>query len=154
MISPFSMLRATVLALAVALVWPSIAGAQANTQRPKASLTFPRVSASGSYLAARHAGIVRDAAAAAIYYRLALRGDPRNPELLSRAFTAVLQNGEIDEAVRLADRLLQVEKTDRLARLVLGVRAIKQKQNVTARQQLAQSVRGPVTDLAAALLTG
>ena len=65
---------------------------------------------------------------------------------------AVLQNGEIDEAVRLAERLLQVDKTDRVARLVLGVRAIKQKQYVTARQQLAQSVRGPITDLAAALL--
>ena len=64
----------------------------------------------------------------------------------------MLQNGEIDEAVRLAERLLQVDKTDRVARLVLGVRAIKQKQYVTARQQLAQSVRGPVTDLAAALL--
>ena len=62
------------------------------------------------------------------------------------------QNGEIDEAVRLADRLLQVDKNDRVARLVLGVRAIKQKQYVTARQQLAQSVRGPITDLAATLL--
>jgi tetratricopeptide (TPR) repeat protein len=125
-----------------------------SSQRPKTSLTFPRISSAGSYLAARHAGASRDAAAAAIYYRLALRSDPRNPELLSRAFTAVLQNGEIDEAVRLAERLLQVEKTDRVARLVLGVRAIKQKQYAAARQHLAQSVRGPITDLAAALLAG
>ena len=124
---------------------------QASRGRRRRS-AFPRVSVSGSYLAARHAGVSRDAAAAAIYYRVALRGDPRNPELLGRAFMAVLQNGEIDEAVRLADRLLQVDKTDRVARLVLGVRAIKQKQYVTARQQLAQSVRGPITDLAAALL--
>ena len=107
---------------------------------------------SGSYLAARHAGVSRDAAAAAIYYRAALRGDPRNPDCSSRAFMAVLQNGEIDEAVRLAERLLQVDKSDRVARLVLGVRAIKQKQYPAARQQLAQSVRGPITDLAAALL--
>ena len=85
---------------------------------------------------------------------MALRGDPRNPELLGRAFMAVLQSGEIDESVRLADRLLQVDKSDRVARLVLGVRAIKQKQYVVARQQLAQSVRGPITDLAAALLSG
>ena len=110
------------------------------------------MSISGSYLAARHAGVARDAAAAATYYRAALRGDPRNPELLSRAFMAVLQNGEIDEAVRLAERLLQVDKNERVARLVLGVRAIKQKQYSTARQHLAQSVRGPITDLAATLL--
>jgi tetratricopeptide (TPR) repeat protein len=147
-------------ALAALLVWSGIPDAQAQTraphtsQRPKATTAFPRVSVSGSYLAARHAGISRDAAAASIYYRVALRGDPRNPELLGRAFLAVLQNGEVDEAARLADRLLQVDKTDRVARLVLGVRAIKHKQYITARQQLAQSVRGPVTDLAAALLIG
>jgi tetratricopeptide (TPR) repeat protein len=156
-----SIQRAALPALAVLIVWSGIPGAQAqtgaqpqSTQRPKVTISaMPRVSVSGSYLAARHAGVSRDAAAASIYYRSALRGDPRNPELLSRAFTAVLQNGEVDEAVRLADRLLQVDKSDRVARLVLGVRAIKQKQYVVARQQLAQSVRGPVTDLAAALLT-
>ena len=161
MIRSISILRAALPALAALLVWSGLAGAQAQTgappqtsQRPKASTpAFPRVSVSGSYLAARHAGVSRDAAAASIYYRAALRGDPRNPELLSRAFMAVLQNGEIDEAVRLAERLLQVDKSDRVARLVLGVRAIKQKQYPTARQQLAQSVRGPITDLAATLLS-
>jgi tetratricopeptide (TPR) repeat protein len=142
-------MRTAALAFAILVVWSSTPNAQ--TPRPK-SLAFPRVSISGSYLAARHAGSARDAAAAAIYYRAALRGDPRNPELLSRAFTAVLQNGEIDEAVRLAERLLQVDKNDRVARLVLGVRAIKQKQYATARVHLAQSVRGPITDLAASLL--
>src|SRR5262245_47179175 len=158
-IAPNSILRAALPALAVLLVCSGHPGAQAqtgtpSTQRPKVSMpAMPRASVSGSYLAARHAGVSRDAAAASIYYRVALRGDPRNSELLGRAFMAVLQNGEVDEAVRLSERLLQVDKTDRVARLVLGVRAIKQKQYVTARQQLAQSVRGPITDLAAALLT-
>ena len=160
MIPPISILRATLPALAALLVWSGTLGAQAQmgtqaqtSQRPKTSTAFPRVSVSGSYLAARHAGVSRDAAAASIYYRVALRGDPRNPELLSRAFMAVLQNGEVEESVRLAERLVQVDKSDRVARLVLGVRAIKQKQYLTARQQLAQSVRGPITDLAAALLS-
>jgi tetratricopeptide (TPR) repeat protein len=84
----------------------------------------------------------RDAAAAASYYRAALRGDPRNNELLGRTFLAVLANGEVDEAVKLAERVLQVDKTDRIARLVLGVRAIKQKQYPIARRELAQSIRG------------
>jgi Flp pilus assembly protein TadD len=36
---------------------------------------------------------------------------------------------------------------------VLGVRAIKQKQYPVARRELAQSIRGPITDLAATLLS-
>src|SRR5207244_13450152 len=65
---------------------------------------------------------------------------------------AVLANGEIDEGLKLAERVLQVDKNDRIARLVLGVRAIKQKQYPLARKELAQSIRGPITDLAATLL--
>ena len=112
-----------------------------------------RISPSGSYLAARHAGGQRDAAAAASYYRAALRGDPRNNELLGRTFLAVLANGEVEEGVKLAERVLQVDKNDSIARLVLGVRAIKQKQYPVARRELVQSVRGPITDLAAMLLS-
>ena len=37
---------------------------------------------SGSYLAARHASVERDAASAAAFYRSALRTDPKNNELL------------------------------------------------------------------------
>ena len=36
---------------------------------------------SGSYLAARHASVERDAASAAAFYRSALRTDPKNNEL-------------------------------------------------------------------------
>jgi tetratricopeptide (TPR) repeat protein len=121
--------------------------------RAEAPASFSRTSPSGSYLAARHAGGQRDAAAAASYYRAALRGDPRNNELLNRTFLAVLANGEVDEAVRLAERVVQVDKNDRIARLVLGVRALKQKQYPVARRELAQSIRGPITDLAATLLS-
>jgi hypothetical protein len=65
----------------------------------------------------------------------------------------VLVNGEVDEGVKLAERVLQVDKNDSIARLVLGVRAIKQKQYPAARRELAQSIRGPITDLAAMLLS-
>src|SRR6185369_2603203 len=106
-----------------------------------------------SYLAARHASLERDAAAAATYYRAALRGDPRNGEILNKAFLAVLANGEVDEATKLAERVLQLDKNDKVARLVLGVRALKLKQYPVARRELAQSVRGPITDLAATLLS-
>jgi tetratricopeptide (TPR) repeat protein len=109
--------------------------------------------ASGSYLAARHAGTERDSATAAAYYLNVLKSDPRNAELLSRTFLSVLTEGDIEEAARLADRVVQVDRNDRIARLVLGVRALKQKQYALARQDFAQSIRGPVTDLTATLLT-
>src|SRR2546428_1825953 len=143
--------RAVVAALAaLAITWPAMVSARAPAQ-PREG--FARTSPSGSYLAARHAGGQRDAAAAASYYRAALRGDPRNNELLGRTFLAVLANGEIDEGVRLAERVLQVDKSDPIARLVLGVRAIKQKQYPVSRRELTQSIRGPITDLAATLLS-
>jgi tetratricopeptide (TPR) repeat protein len=109
--------------------------------------------ATGSYLAARHAGVERDSATASAYYLNVLKADPRNPELLSRAFLSVLTDGDIDEAGRLADRVLLIDRNDRIARLVVGVRALKMKQYPLARQNFAQSVRGPVTDLTATLLS-
>jgi tetratricopeptide (TPR) repeat protein len=107
----------------------------------------------GNYLAARHAGTERDSAAAAAYYLNVLKADPKNPDLLGRAFLSVLTGGDIDQAGKLADRLLQVDRTDRIARLVVGVRALKQKDYSAARQNFGQSVRGPVTDLTATLLS-
>jgi tetratricopeptide (TPR) repeat protein len=130
------------------LMLPGLLAAQAPAKRDPA-----RTSASGNYLAARHALQQRDAAAASTYFRAALRSDPKNPDLLQRAFGAALTEGDMDEAFRLAERIIQVNKNDRDARLVLGIRALKNKQWQTARTNIAQSVRGPVTDLTAALLT-
>jgi len=122
--------------------------AQSPTAQDLAGLT-----ASGSYLAARHAGQERDAIAAAAYYRAALRRDPKNAELLDRAFLSMVVGGDIDEAVNFASRILEADKDDKVSRLVLGVREIKQKQYSSARRNLTRSVRGPITDLTATLLT-
>ena len=152
MISPISILRAAVAgARSPAWCGRRIAAAQAqhavaHPRRTPRRNSRPRVSASGSYLAARHAGTQRDAAAAApITARrcAAIRAIPN----CSNAPSSRCCRRRVDEAVRLAERVLQVDKTDRIARLVLGVRALKQKQYPAARQQLAQSVRGPITDL-------
>ena len=117
------------------------------------ALQSSAISASGSYLAARHAGQQRDAAAAAGYYRAALKRDPNNGELLDRAFLAFLVDGDVDEAVKFAERVAQADKNDRVARLVLGVNSLKRKQYASARRDLAQSIRGPITDLTATLLS-
>ena len=90
---------------------------------------------------------------ASAYYRAALRADPKNPVLLERTFLSVLIDGDVEEAVKLAERVVQFDKTHRVARLVLGVRALKAKQYQAARQHIAQSVRGPIADLTATLIT-
>jgi tetratricopeptide (TPR) repeat protein len=128
---------------------PADNSAQFPNSRDLKSLTM-----SGSYLAARHASVERDAASAATFYRSALRTDPKNNELLDRAFISSLADGDIDEAVKLADRILTTDKSNRVARLVVGVRDLKQKKYAAAQLNINQSVRGPITDLVATLLSG
>ena len=111
------------------------------------------LTASGSYLAARHASQMRDAGAAAEYYRDALKRDPKNTDLLNRAFLSLVIGGQIKASVKFADRVVHADKTDRVGRLVLGVHAIKEKHFHSARRELAQSIHGPITDLTATLLT-
>src|ERR1700742_5019745 len=117
-----------------------------------ARLDLKSLTTSGSYLAARDASVERDAASAAEFYRSALRTDPKNDELLDRAFMSSVAEGDIDEAGKLADRILAVHKTNRVARLVVGVQALKQKKYAAAQLNINQSVRGPITDLVATLL--
>jgi tetratricopeptide (TPR) repeat protein len=127
---------------------PITAYAQGPTELDLSGMT-----ASGSYLAARHAGQERDAASAAAYYRLALKHDPKNNDLLDRTFLSMVVGGDIDQSVRYAERIVQADKNDRVAQLVLGVNALKHKQYPIARHNLTQSIRGPITDLTATLLS-
>jgi Flp pilus assembly protein TadD len=143
---PLPSLKALGLAAGI-LVLPSVILAQVPTPQELA-----RTTPAGNYLAGKEANALRDAAAASAYYMAALRADPKDPELLELAFYSVLADGDIDEATRLADRLLAADKTNRNARLILGVRALRFKQYGTARQQFAQAARGPITDLTATLL--
>lgn len=129
-------------------------------EESRQSATYPTsrdllgLTVAGSYLAARHASVDRDATAASAFYRSALRSDPKNAELLDRAFISSLADGDIDEAVKLAERILAIDKNNRVARLVMGVHQLKQKQYAAAQQNINQSVRGPITDLVATLLSG
>jgi tetratricopeptide (TPR) repeat protein len=146
-----SRLISTSLAVGVAAVLglPTSVFAEAPSQ-----LELSRNTSSGNYLAGQQAKVLRDAAAAAAYYRASLKSDPRNSELLTFAFHAAIAEGDIDEAVRLADRLLAVDKSNRTTHLVLGVKAVKQKQYNVARLQLQQAGKRPIDDLMATLLSG
>src|SRR5690242_6553082 len=155
--------RWTVAALALtAMALPGSISAQ-TPERPDATAAptaqFPTrtdlksLTTSGSYLAARHASVERDANSAAEFYRSALRADPKNNELLDRAFISSVADGDVDEAVKLAQQILTTDKSNRVARLVVGVQALKQKKYSTAQLNINQSVRGPITDLVATLLS-
>src|SRR3954467_7476100 len=153
--------RWTVAAVAIAvLAMPRSILAQTPDHPSDTSAQFPSnrdlkaLTTSGSYLAARHASVERDASSAAAFYRSALRTDPKNNELLDRAFISSVAEGDIDEAVKLADRILAVDKSNRVARLVVGVQDIKLKKYALAQSNINQSVRGPITDLVATLLSG
>jgi tetratricopeptide (TPR) repeat protein len=153
--------RWTIAALSLAvLAMPGSLSAQTPEHPSDNSAQFPSKSdlksltTAGSYLAARHASVERDAASAAAFYRSALRTDPKNNELLDRAFISSLADGDVDEAVKLADRILVQDKSNRVARLVVGVRDLKLKKYASAQLNINQSIRGPITDLVATLLSG
>src|SRR6202790_3625850 len=153
--------RWTIAAFAfTALAVPGSLSAQTPDHPADNSAQFPNsrdlksLTMSGSYLAARHASVERDASSAATFYRSALRTDPKNNELLDRAFISSLADGDMEEAVKLAERILTIDKTNRVARLVIGVRDLKLKKYATAQLNINLSVRGPITDLVARCVSG
>ena len=85
----------------------------------------PGKSVSGNYLAARHAQVQRDLGQAADYLLEVLAADPKNPDLLRSAMMILSVDGRMDDALRLAERLLAVEKDNPMAHIMLATRAMK-----------------------------
>ena len=106
----------------------------------------------GNYLAGLIASSDRDTSSAEVYYREALRVDPRNADLIERAFAAALANGDEQNATALGERLLARDPGNNLARLATAVHAIEEGQYAAARAQLA-SGDARSRDVTAALLT-
>jgi tetratricopeptide (TPR) repeat protein len=106
----------------------------------------------GNYLAALIASADRDTSSAESYFRDALRVDPRNTDLIERAFAAALANGDEQSANDLGQRLLTRDPGNGLARLATAVHAIAQGQYATARAQLV-SADARTKDVTAAFLT-
>jgi tetratricopeptide (TPR) repeat protein len=147
---------ACVSALMLSLVCAAPAEAARGPRGPAAAeppVFEPADTLEGNYLAAYIAGASRDTAAAASFFREALKGDARNPELLERAFVAFLADGAMPEAFRAAEQLSAKDGTSGLSNLALGVRKLKAKQFGSARAQFAKGGRGPAADLTGTLLT-
>ncbi|KQP96408.1 tetratricopeptide repeat protein [Methylobacterium sp. Leaf117] len=145
--------RRVLSALAIGLaVSPAAYAAQPRESAPISEYE-PAESLEGNFLSAYIAGASKDTAAAASYYREAVKADPRNAELLERAFVSLLADGSLPDAFRAAERLTSRDGSNGLAQLALGVRQIKAGQFAQARQNFARSGRGAAADLTSTLLT-
>ncbi|WP_246690408.1 tetratricopeptide repeat protein [Microvirga aerophila] len=141
-------LPALVFSMAGLLAAPALA---VNTD-PNETLR-PAMSLEGNYLAAYVAGSARDTAAATTFFREAIQIDPRNQELLERAFVAFLANGSMPEAFRAAERLSARDASNNLAQFALSVRALKAQRYGDVRDRLAKATSNRQADLTGTLLT-
>ena len=107
----------------------------------------------GNYLSALIAGADHDTTAAATFFREALRFDPKNPQLIERAFVAALSNGNMLDAFTLADRLVARDPNNGLAHLALGVKQMHAHNWSSARAQFAKGGPAQSRDITATLLT-
>ena len=146
--NPPPLWRAAPPVLALMFALPAYGATLAEAPRLEAAGTQ-----TGNYLSALVANEDHDVRAAASYFREALRADPRNLDLLERAFGAALANGALPEAQTLADRLLARDPVNSLGRLTSAVRAMSDGQFGAARAQLAAGEAGRSHDVTTTLLS-
>ena len=115
------------LALLLVALLSGCATAPGPARRSGADVPLPALSNSplGNYLAGRFARSQRDNDAAADFFILALNQDPDDPTLTRRAFIALIADGRMDEATRLAQRLLQGDARDDTATMLLAAVAMR-----------------------------
>lgn len=149
-VKPFLVARASLVALALA--------APASALDAKEALNFSTPfevsdNPAGNYLSALIAGADHDTTAAATFFREALRFDPKNPQLIERAFVAALSNGNMLDAFTLSDRLVARDPANGLAHLALGVKAMHAHNWSAARAQFAKGGPTQSRDVTATLLS-
>lgn len=121
------------LVLGMSLMLPGVSMAQSSARK------LDGLGASGTFLAGIVANSGRDTAAAAAYFREALKADPRNAELLDQSFLADLVDGNLLDAFKTADRSVLRDKSNALAHVAIGVRALKAKEYRKARQSFERA---------------
>lgn len=141
-------LPALLFSMAGLLAAPAVAAANTEPNEP----LRPAMSLEGNFLAAYVAGATRDTDAATTFFREAIQEDPRNQELLERAFVAFLANGTMPEAFRAAERLASRDTSNNLAQFALSVRALKNQKYADVRTRLQKATGARRADLTATLL--
>lgn len=108
-----------------------VAGLNASIAAPERA---EGIGASGLFLAGIVANSARDIGAAADYFREAFQADPRNAALVDQSFLADLVDGNLPEAFKTAEKAVRRDKSNALAHVALGVRAMKANQFASARK--------------------
>lgn len=108
---------------------------------------------SGSYLAGRFAGRMRDNDAAVRFFIQTLRRDPNNRIVLERTMLLVAATGDVRRAVRLARRIAKYNPDHRSSRLFLGLAELRAGRYGSARRYLSKPGNVPLSRLTSAVLT-
>jgi len=106
----------------------------------------------GDYMSAQLAATQHDLNDASKLYRESLSDNPSDPDILDHAFLYTAANGDVGQAAHLATRVVATQADNRAARLTLAVAAFKKGDYADARMQIAQSGKGPFTELTLSLL--
>ncbi|MBB4002941.1 tetratricopeptide repeat protein [Aurantimonas endophytica] len=106
---------------------PLSALAAGSTSEPPATATIgiQAQSLSGAYLAAKAAQLEGDLEAASDFYRQALAIDPDSDLLQQDAMFAFFANGRFEEGIDLAAKLRDTPEASKVARITLGVDALR-----------------------------
>ncbi|WP_158585223.1 tetratricopeptide repeat protein [Oceaniradius stylonematis] len=138
------------MALATALAVqprPGIASAD-----PAPGFHAPTRTFAGAFLAANAARERFDFGEAARYYDEALRFDPGNPGLRRDLMISLVTDGQIGAAVPHAEILKDEADVERIARLVLGVEAIRENRYLDAEPTLILAVENDLERLLTGIL--
>ena len=86
----------------------------------------------GDYLAGSYARKIQDRAAQQKYFTKAYLSQPDDIKIGRQAVVSALETGDMDAAIKLAERVLKADKTEPLARAVLGIDAFQKGRDTRA----------------------
>ena len=111
-------------------------------------------SAAGGYLAARYAERTRDYDVAARFLMQALEDEPDNFDLLIRAHAALIAAGRFDDAIKIAQRILQVSQGNPSAQFTLAIDDVRHGQYASATSRLESVPISGVSRIVVPLMNG
>lgn len=144
--------RMTVVTACTMAATFALAPSTAAKAQMHAELNDFSTSLSGNYLAGRFAGSVRDADRAADFYARALLADPDNANITERAFLLEVSAGNMERAVRLADKVLKLGRNNRMANYISGINDMLSSRFTKSRTKFVKADQGQLGVLTSSLL--
>ena len=130
--------------LAAPAAYSEVAPSESPSDQPPGTLL-------GNYLSGRMARGDHDTEAAADFYSKALAEDPGNEIILEQAFLLEAASAHWDRALPLAEELVKIEPSHRIAQFLLGCDAFKRGDYTEADEHFAAARQGPIADLTSTL---